>query len=171
MAITDAASGDQLDPETRQPEENEEELHDEWGIADQFHVCADHPLDRSGALTSRPRACNARGEAKHRRDRRQVDRDQQALQEQGPLVENGEEVELDRQLRPDMENVGYFGRSPAGRPSHFSDSLSRSPALLGLGDDFIQLGAQSVLALGHADEVRRVLEDELVLGAQLRIAR
>ena len=39
---------------------------------------------------------------------------------------------------------------------------------LGLGNDFIDLQAQLVLALGDADEVGRILQHELVLGAQRR---
>src|SRR5690349_18475921 len=42
---------------------------------------------------------------------------------------------------------------------------------LGRGDDLVDLQAQLVLALADADEIRRILEHELVLGAQLRVAR
>src|ERR1700743_3090712 len=42
---------------------------------------------------------------------------------------------------------------------------------LGRRDDLVDLLAQLVVALGHADEVGRVLEQQLELGAQLLVAR
>ena len=115
----------EFQPERRQAEEDEEQLHDERRVADHFDIDRDDAAEPYGPEGARRGAGGADRDAGHRRDDRQHDREDQALQEHVPVGQQFGELQF----------VGHGGRpgvalqKPGGKGafSHFSDSLAISP--------------------------------------------
>ena len=116
-------------PGGRQAEEDEEQLHDERRVADQFDIGGDHAAEPFRPEGARRGAGDADRDAGHGRDHREHDGEEQPLQQHVPV---GQQV-------AELEFVDHGGCGPAltrqkpggsGAFSHFSDSLAISPEAL-----------------------------------------
>ena len=115
-----------LAPGHGQTKKNKKQLHDEGGVANQFHIHPHRWLEPSGALGSHPGAGNAQQQTEGGRNRRQARGPRHAFGQQGPFDRNGRKVKGDGH-EPGRAQSGNW---PALRPSHFCAILSMSPAFL-----------------------------------------
>src|ERR1043165_7189967 len=83
-----------MQAEARKAEEDEEQLHDEWRIADQLHIRHYH---RAGPFGP-PARCSSTADAEHEsergRGRGQAECDPDAVQEQTEVLSQYAEIEL-----------------------------------------------------------------------------